>query len=257
MPRISVVFSLVGAFVLSGCGEGQPNPFEPDASPDYPDILAFKGPNMEEVRERPDIQDASAGAVGEPQSIEEFDFEFDDDLSGKKRPYEQIFSARTKAGFHDGHAWAEGAHSYIGNVGAVSTTARVMYAGQFLAERSATEQRYTPFLLNFGRKDFVSVYVPVYSDHECGLTVEGTSQHSAAWQFFQGVGTANWGGVVTSSFSSRASQAECPDGFDGVGAGGAESAGGSVCFVEYWYDKETGEVLDSEILFCTGDSGGL
>ena len=64
--------------------------------------------------------------------------------------------------------------------GTVSTTPRVMYAGRFLAERSATAQRYTPSLLNFGRMDFVSVYVPVLSDHECGLTVEGTSQHSAS-----------------------------------------------------------------------------
>jgi hypothetical protein len=242
MPRISVVFSLVGAFALSACGDDQPNPFELETSNEYSEMLAFNVPQLE---------------VDAPQRINEFDFELEDELLQETVPLEQIFRARTKAGFHDGQAWAEGAHSYIGNVGAVSTTTRVMYAGRFLAERSATEQRYTPFLLNFGRVDFVSVYVPVLSDHECGLTVEGTSQHSASWQFFQGVGAANWGGVTTPTFASQASQPDCPDGFDGIGSGGAESSGGSVCFVEYWYDKASGEVLESEILFCTGDWGGL
>lgn len=198
--------------------------------------LVFTWPN-------PGTESTSASAGAEPSDDSTID---EVDLLG--RPLQEIFDERTDTGFSGSQAWAGGEHKYIGNVGAVETTARLYFEDRELVEQVAREQQYTPFLLDLGRKKFIWAFAPISSDHECGLLIRGSSDHSASWQFFQGSGTSTWGRAVRTSVAEHKKQAPCVRETLEPWGGGLQ---GSTCYYRVTYDLDTGEILSAELLYCT------
>lgn len=178
--------------------------------------------------------------------------EFDDE--GLNRPLAQIFEARTTGDFQEGFAGAYGTHKYIGNVGAITTTAHVSYNGQHLGSQEGSQQQYTPFLIDFGRVKRIDVFPKIYTDHKCGLVAQGSSQHRASWQFYQATSVQNWGVARAFTQAKPYSQGACSERTGGFESENAKP-GGIVC--TYWitYDLGTGEIVDAELLFCSSTSG--
>ncbi len=170
------------------------------------------------------------------------------------RPLQQIFNARSTGDFQTGFAGVYGTHEYIGNVGKITTTANVTHNREHLGSTVGTNQQYTPFLGDFGRKKKIDVFPKVYTDMTCGLVVEGTSQHQASWQFYQATSVQNWGVVQVFTQATPHAQGACSG-----ETGGFETEhtrpGGIVC--TYWitYDLDTGEIVDAELLFCSSTGG--
>lgn len=86
---------------------------------------------------------------------------------------------------------------------------------------------------------------------DCGQVASQSGQYEA-----KTVVLVNWSLFTTSSLqlngSASAAQPECPPPDDpGTGGGDDYTGGGEVwCLVEFWYDMETGEIVDYEILYC-------
>lgn len=170
------------------------------------------------------------------------------------RPIQQIFGPSTRADFGTGFASSIGAHRYIGNVGAVSTTASLSFQGQHVASRTSNQQDYTPFLLDWGSVKRVVTWIKIPSDHECGLSVEGQSDHRAWWQFFQGRGVAAWGVTRTTTQEGPTRQGACANP-TGQTEDTRQSEGGLVCTYLITFDLETGEIVNAELLFCHSGGG--
>lgn len=171
------------------------------------------------------------------------------DGEDSNRPLQQIFDPETRVGFESGYAYALGRHDYIGNVGAVRTTAHVAHNNAYLGSQTSTNQDYTPFLLDWGQRKMIWTWARVYSDHECGLSVQGESKHQAWWQFYQGTGTAAWGKDIESTQASPESQA-CSRSTGETGSV-TETGGGMVCHYLITYYLDTGEIVSAELLYCT------
>lgn len=232
---------------LAACTEEATTPLEPMAE-EAIEALAFHMPPLDRAVLSPTtINERLPEPEDGPQATEVWG-----DLD---RPLQAIFGAKTLTGFYTGMAWAEGQQSYIGNVGSVETTARVTIEDKYLADQVAKQQDYIPFLLDFGRKKFISVFAPVHTDHTCGLTVRGSSFHAATWQFFQGTGVSNWGQAIQSSTANPSSQSPCESGpTTGQVTVGSPSTGGSVCYYLVTYDLGTGQIYSAQLLFCSSAS---
>lgn len=186
-------------------------------------------------------------------SFEGLAFEdFDEDL--RDLPMSQIFEADSRADFQPGFAAIYGTHKYTGNGASITTDVHVTYRDQHLGTVSGERQAYNPFLLDFGRIKHIWVFPKVYTDHECGLTVQGGSRHSAWWTFFQGNDVQTWGKVIQTTQARPRSQPSCST---NVGSFETEhkDAGGMVC--TYWitYDMDTGQIISAELLYCSSTSG--
>ncbi|MGD2047831.1 MAG: hypothetical protein PVJ80_14570 [Gemmatimonadota bacterium] len=174
----------------------------------------------------------------------------------------RIWGASTVVGVTSGYAYSTGRHSYSGNTGKVSTEAIVTMNGQEIGRQPASRQNYGPFLGDFGEIHQIWAEAYIFTDLECGLRVDGRSEHAAWWQWFLGTGVPHWG---ESNMSTQAfppyEQPECePDPNSGY-TGGEKGAGtdgndGSVCWYWVTYDPYTGVVLDSEFLNCEAVEGG-
>ncbi len=174
-----------------------------------------------------------------------------EDDENTSRPIQQIFNPHTGVGFGSGHAWAMGRHDYIGNVGSVSTTAHVAFEDQPLGDQDAHRQDYTPFLLDWGISKFIWVQAKVFTDHTCGLSVFGSSDHRASWQFFQGTGVSAWGTARQTSQAAPVTQDGCASSSTSSG-GGSDGSHGSLCYYFITYDTRTGEIVSADFLACTG-----
>ncbi len=178
--------------------------------------------------------------------------DFDEDSFD--RPLAQIFNERSTGDFQEGFAGVYGYHDYIGNVGRVSTQAHVSFEHQHLGSAPLNTQQYTPFLLDFGRRKSIWAFPKVYTDQKCGLTVQGSSQHKASWQFYQATSVQNWGVTEKGTQSKPHSQGACTADTGGFEAEHTQP-GGIVC--TYWitYDLDTGEIISAELLFCSSTGG--
>lgn len=172
-------------------------------------------------------------------------------------PFPQIFDARTEVGFLDGLAYAQGIHEYNSNVAAVSVTANVDFQGQHLASKSGHTQNFTPFLLNIVEiVKSIGASALVYSDKECGLSIQADSRHEAWWQFFLGGPVATWGKAIATSQASPVSQDRCSATGTRIG-GGAAGPGGLVCYYFITYELATGKIVSADLLFCSREGGEL
>lgn len=176
----------------------------------------------------------------------------DHDVSS--RPLQELFNVRTVTGLAEdyGYVFAIGLHDYIGNMGAISTTAHAAFDDQHLGSYTAERQNYTPFLLDFGTVKDIWASARVYTDKTCGLTALGDSKHSAWWQFFQGRSAPMWGVSMSYSQAQPTRQRACASTSTAVYGGGDGSTTGMICYVLITWDLETGQVVDTTVLACTG-----
>jgi hypothetical protein len=160
-----------------------------------------------------------------------------------------IYDARTIAGFEPGGAWAMGEHRYQGNKGRVDTEVTAVFDGTEIGSQSAYRLADWSFWLDFGWVKHISAIAHFYTNHECGLTTWGNSNHEAWWEAVPGANIATFGKIGVSTSSQPEHQPGCapPSGGGGGGGGAIE---GAYCWVSIWYDIETGEVLEYDILFC-------
>jgi hypothetical protein len=171
------------------------------------------------------------------------------------RPLQQIFDPETRVGFEPGYAWALGSHRYIGNLGSVTTTAHATYNDMDLGSYTGTRQKYLPFLADWGLVKHIWQQSKIYTDHECGVSVQGYSDHRAWWQFYQAKSAPEWGLARRSSQSGWARQPACANSGTSQVTTGEESAQGTVCYYLITYDLDTGEIVNAEFLFCNSTGG--
>jgi len=148
--------------------------------------------------------------------------------------------------------YAIGRHVYIGNMGAVSATAHAAFQDQHLGSYTAERQNYTPFLVDFGEVKDIWASAKVYTDKTCGLTALGDSKHSAWWQFYQGRAAPLWGVTKSYSQGQPAHQRPCSNTTTTTSGGGDGSTGGMICYVLITWDLDTGQIVNTQILACTG-----
>jgi len=167
-------------------------------------------------------------------------------------PASAIYDARTIAGFAPGSAWAMGEHSYQGNKGRIETTVTAAFEGTQIGSQSAYRLADWTFWLDFGIVKHISAIARLYTNHECGLTAWGSSNHEAWWEAIPGANIATFGRISRSSTSDPEFQPDCapPVPYAGGGGGGGGGPEGAYCWVSIWYDLDTGEVLDYDVLFC-------
>lgn len=239
--RLTLALLSIGT-VLAGCADEtpvSPGSLEPAAS------LLVNAPTLtaEDLMLSTGVHHGSDPEESGP-ALAELDGE---DVS---RPLQQVIDPETRVGFDPGYAWSLGRHDYIGNVASVQTTATVAYHDQYVGSQTAKAQDYTPFLLDLGQVKLIWTWAKVYSDHECGLTVQGSSQHKAWWQFYQGKGTSEWGVDQKPSQAAPVGQSGCTQETGGA-TESSESSSGVVCTYFITYDLDTGEILNAELLYCT------
>ena len=242
MCRTRSIFIPLAALALLGCLEDPSAPMGPDRVSD-PTELSFTVPSLEPSDLIPFTLTVHDGGAAAPYPVS---------IDDGYRPSQQISNARTTTGFYTGQAWAEGSHNYIGNVGRVETTAGVTVADKHLADQVVVRQEFKPFLLQFGQKEFIFAFAPVYTDHKCGLTVRGSSVHSASWEFYQGTGASAWGEALQTSVAQTSSQGDCSG--RGTSRGTDVQPDGTVCYYLVTYDLDTGVVVSADLLFCTSSS---
>jgi hypothetical protein len=187
----------------------------------------------------------------------------EDDLEEVTPDYDavaKIVSASTWVGFDPTYAYSSARQRYTGNHGQISTTATVTYAGQVLGVQPASREHTVPYLLDFGNEKTLWVDAYVFTNQECGLKVDGSSSHSASWQWFLGT-VANWGedSETTQAFppvEQEPCQEEIPVGDSGTGGGAEGDGGGGSNLMTCWYlvtfDLGSGDVVDAQFLYCDG-----
>jgi hypothetical protein len=188
-----------------------------------------------------------------------------DDSAPPENVSATIIGPITQVGFTPTYAYSRGRHSYTGNVGKVTTEARVTFDGQSIGMQPAMRQKSVPFLLDWGEVKSISVEAYVFTDQDCGLRVDGSSKHYAWWSWFLGGPTPDWGDAIASSQAfPPATLPPCapepipdPEYPNSDGSGTDGGGGGSVtCWYWVTFDPYTGEVTDQQFLFCEGIDGG-
>lgn len=256
MVRAAVVTLLVA----SGCTE-EPTTGVPATEAVAPTDLDVRVPALtsdalidaEIVQLEPDVP---AGAFGDDP------FEPDQPDSPDYTLRGAILGASTRVGFGPGYAYSSGRHRFTGNVGRVATEARVTFEGQVIGRRTAERQEAVPYLFDFGRIKQIWAEAYVFIDQDCGLTVDGDSDHEAWWQWFLGAGAPQWGdaGMSTQAFPP-VSQPPCEETIEeNPFTGGGDSGGEGDVLVSCWwwvtYDPNTGEIIDADLLYCEDVIGG-
>lgn len=238
-----LVLALVFVLGLAACEQGT-TAVDPSASDSWVDQdLSLDLPRLTQ-----DLLTATStmpALLGDPVARSEArDDEFDE--SGE--PVSGVYAAKTVPGFEPGYAYTRGEHWYSGNKGRVETTADVSYLGQLVGSQSAFNEGYELFLMDFGRWKFLSATARVYSEHECGLSVAGRSEHSAWWEFFTGVGVATWGKTARTTAAPTLQQSACSPVVTAAGSDGGSPT--FACWYLLTYDLESGAVYDAELLYC-------
>jgi hypothetical protein len=242
---------LAVAFLSLAVGCGQDSPTNPPAvSLEDSGDLELRWPAVTREDRHPSNVVTSAPSTGPAGVIteEEPPAEPPEDASAS------IISPITEVGFRPTYAYSRGRHRYVGNIGRVSTEATVTFDGEVLGTQPSERQDATPFLLDWGTIKSISTEAYIFTGHDCGLTVSGSSDHEARWQWFLGGPVPNWGSARMSSQAfPPVSQPPCeqeaqPNG----GGGGSGGSGGGSLTCWYWvtYDQFTGEVLDADLLYC-------
>ena len=246
-PLLVVAITLAPA----ACGDtptlpNEPLRGEPDASTGDLTLRlpagAFAGPVARDVRALTPPRAALDGAAPVAPPVDLTD-----------TPPSSILNARTETGFRPGFAFAFGTHDYSGNIGRIETTARASHRDRFLGSLTAERQDYIPFLTDLGRIKKIWTWAKIFTDETCGVTVGGSSVHSAWWEFFQGRSASSWGRSSISTQGTDSSQPACTGGTGGYEREDLEP-GGLIC--SYWitYDLRSGEILSADFLGCVDSS---
>ncbi|HUF77022.1 MAG TPA: hypothetical protein VMM35_12130 [Longimicrobiales bacterium] len=172
----------------------------------------------------------------------------DETIDPSTVPASDIWNHRTTAGFQTGSAWAVGSHDYQGNKSDITTRVTVFLDGAQIGSQSAYTLQDMTFWLDFGLPKHIQAIARAYVHQVCGLTARGDSSHAAWWEAVPGATIATFGRTARTSASGLASQPVCqPTPPTGESSG---SGGGGFCWINVWYDPDTGEVVDWEVLYC-------
>lgn len=164
------------------------------------------------------------------------------------RPLQQVTGEHTSASFREKEFRLLARHSYIGNVGVITSTANVTLDGMHFTSQVSESQEYTPFIIDFGRVKRMFHETIVHLPGTCGFSGGGSSQHKAWWQFYQGRSAPEWGVVNEPSYAKLA-YGPC-ERATGERGGTMTDEGGRVCTVLITYDLNTNEILNVEVLTC-------
>lgn len=258
MPR-SRARLLAGTIPLLIAACGDRTPTAPPGAPERARALPVAAPTLTTDR----FHLVAVAAAAEPAATvdaqrteieSELELELESDFE-ELTESTQIINARTRVGFTDTGAYAEGSHNFTGHGGRIETTASVTFDGADLGSQTAVEQR--SFTFSFKVWKFISAWAPVYTDVHCGLSVKGRSIHEAWWELFQGRSAPSFGNSSTSSFGGPESQAPCGTRYSTRDGSGSEDSGGMVCTYLVTYDLDTLEVLRVELLYCSTSHGAL
>ncbi len=258
MPR-SKARLLAGTIplLIAACGDRTPTAPSPitEGAPDLP--VAAPTVTADHLRLLAVEAAGDSSTLTDAQRTEmdpDLDVELDDEFE-EITESTQIINARTRVGFTDTGAYAEGSHNFTGHAGRIETTASVTFGGQNIGSQTAVEQR--SFSLSLKLWKFISAWAPVYTDVHCGLTVEGRSIHEAWWEIFQGRSAPSFGRTSVSSFGGPDSQGPCGTRRSTGDGSGSEDSGGMVCTYLVTYDLDTLEVVHVELLYCSASHGDL
>jgi hypothetical protein len=246
--------ALVTLLVIVGCSDESAVSL-PRAEAETPSDLEFSMPLLDREARLPDLVvpvEVHPGPAGPAAS---------DDYEPT-----QILSASTTVGFMSNYAYSTGRHRYTGNVGRVDTEAVVTFGSQELGRQPAHNQDYVPFLLDFGQVRDIAAEAYVFTDQECGLEVDGDSNHWAGRQWFLGGQAPDWGdeSMSTQAFppAQQPACAEEEEPYDGgelppgSESEGAEGENPVTCWYWVTYDPVTGEVYDAQFLYCDDPGEG-
>ncbi|HET9947745.1 MAG TPA: hypothetical protein VFQ22_02350 [Longimicrobiales bacterium] len=255
--------ALLAALALAACDERTPTAVDA-APPVPPEALALAVPNLTSADLVTTISIVdSTGADGPARVIRDPGTNPPPDPEPITSTYVRsaIYDAQTLVGFNPGSAFAWGMHHYQGNKGRIETTANVTFQGTPIGSRTAVAEQYTPVLVDFGLKHFIQVMAEVFTDRTCGLTVSGSSEHFAWWEFI-GKGVLEMGRSQISSSARPKSKDPCPSSppppppppHGGGGSTDEDYGGGDsgVCYFWVRYDLNTGEVVNYRLLYCEG-----
>lgn len=244
-PRTTLLVAM--AVLVTACEESSPVVAEADT---FEESLEFGVPDVTRDGQARRVEENVRTPEPEPMPSRAV-------LEDTQRPLQEIFYPDTRVGFQPGYAYSLGVHQYIGNMGSVSTTAQVSHLDKHLGSFTSDKQQYTPFLFDFGEVKHIWTQAKVYTDHTCGLSVQGSSTHAAWWQFFTGTGAPAWGTARVTTQAQPVAQGGCSSGRIGQSTGTEERSGGMVCTYFITYDMDTGEWLSAELLFCSTVGGGM
>jgi hypothetical protein len=256
-PNRALCAALATLLVATGCADESTTGLSVEET-EVPVDLSFTFPRVTPTElaygETAEAASLPARALQDPVDTDPGDVTSTDVLS-------RIWGAGTKVGVTSEYAYATGRHTYTGNVGRVDTEVIVLMDGEEIGRRPNYNQDYVAFLGDFGMVKEIWAEAYVFTDQKCGLTVDGSSDHRAWWQFFQGASAPHWGESGMSSQAFPPYQQPACDEVDYSYSGGDKSAGtdgnGSVtCWYWVTYDPYTGVVLDSEFLYCDNVEGG-
>lgn len=255
-PSRALCAALSLSLAVVACGEHRPKSIM-DPVVEVPSDLAFRFPDAtDEMLIHTEVgggtsADTPAAVLSEQDDPEEVTPDYD--------AVAKIVSASTRVGFNPGYAYSAARQRYTGNHGEIETAATVTYAGRIIGIQPASRENTVPYLLDFGNEKTIWVDAYVFTDQQCGLEVDGSSFHSASWQWFLGT-VANWGedSETTQAFPPVA-QDSCEEEVfidEGTGSAGPEGDGLVTCWYLVTYDLNTGEVIDAEFLYCDGSLEG-
>jgi hypothetical protein len=245
----SLILAVLALTSVSACDHlGPTQPAEAPAA----EQLSLVAPLLTQA----DLRSVSEVVNPDPLGVDVVPDRVSDVMGTLRRPIQQIFNPATRARLGSGYAAALGVHNYIGNLSSIYTTAQVTYNDQHLGSHVAQRQVYGPFFLNLGAMNHMWVDSKVYTDKTCGLTVDGSSDHRAWWQFYQGRSAPVWGMAQRPSQALPVSQSRCSSG-TGERSGAEAMPGGMVCTYLITYDLETGVIVSVALLYCTSTGGEL
>jgi hypothetical protein len=176
--------------------------------------------------------------------------------------FAQIYDAKTwvSVGIPGGQSIAQGEHSYQGNKGRVETTLSLAFEGQQIGAQRSVAEKSGVFLFDFGLSKYISTIARIYHpDHGCGLSAWASSSHSAWWEAVFGASAAVFHRAERTSQSPLSQSAPCappPPPPPPLNGGNDYTGTGGYCWVSVWYDLDTGEIVDSYVLFCDNVIGG-
>lgn len=248
------------SLAVTACAEDPASSIASSGS-EIPADLALRFPEVtNETLIRVDVDpaasaDAPAAVLGDEDALDN-----PEDVTPDYDAVAKIVSASTWVGFNPTYAFSSARQRYTGNHGEISTTATLTYSGSVIGVQPASRESTVPYLLDFGNEKTLWVDAYVFTNQGCGLKIDGSSSHSASWQWFLGA-VANWGedSETTQAFPP-VEQPPCSEETpvdDGGNGGGAEGSGGGganlmTCWYLVTFDLGSGDVTDAQFLYCDG-----
>lgn len=255
----SYVFPLTAMLLLAACEE------QPDAvvglgadqlSPDLALVLPTAIPEEPVVR---NVFDQVTAPAGPARSEHEgygtygeagYGYQYDYDYSATSTAA-GIWNEKTTAYFFPGYLGVTGSHDYIGNKSSIETTGTVALDGAVIGTNSSFREDSYPFIYPPWVTHSIFTQAVIYTDTECGLSGWGSSRHRVWWEAVLGGPSYEFSEVARTSNAARVYQPGCPPPPPQPQTGYVGGGDEGLCYLWITYDIYTGEIYDSQLLYCT------